>query len=134
MSSFFEGTGIDEFQSLCDEIAELFPAEFFDQLNGGILLLPEVKLHEQSVPAAPLFIMGEYCHSSSLGRYIVIYYGSFRQVHGHLPRAALKESLRKTVAHEFRHHFESLSGTRDLEVEDEISLGQYLSDMEDYED
>jgi hypothetical protein len=122
---------IDEFQTICDEIAEGLPDVFFDELNGGILLLPEVKLHPQSIPGDPLYVMGEYHNEWELGRYIVLYYGSFRKVHGEAPYEELREEIRKTIAHEFRHHWESLSGTRDLEVEDEIELSQYLSNMDE---
>ena len=33
--------------------------------------------------------------------------------------------MRKTLRHEFRHHLESLSGLRDLEVQDELELHRY---------
>ncbi|MCL1829118.1 MAG: metallopeptidase family protein [Oscillospiraceae bacterium] len=123
---------IDEFQEMCDDIAEKMPEEFFDGLNGGILLMPEEKPHPGSVPGRPLYIMGEYRRDYAMGRYIVLYYGSFSRVHRHAGRNKIYEYIRKTIAHEFRHHMESRSGTRDLEVEDEIELGRYLSDM--YED
>ena len=57
--------------------------------------------------------MGEYCRQYHLGRFIVIYYGSFAQVYGHLPKEDLAKRLRKVLLHEFRHHLESLAGERD---------------------
>ena len=33
----------DEAGALLDEMAEEFPPEFYDELNGGIALLPEAK-------------------------------------------------------------------------------------------
>jgi hypothetical protein len=34
--------------------------------------------------------------------------------------------VREVLRHEFRHHLEGLSGLRDLEVEDDIFLRNYL--------
>ena len=36
---------IEEVQTILDEIASEFPQEFYKDLNGGIVLLPQVKLH-----------------------------------------------------------------------------------------
>ena len=72
-----------------------------------------------------LCIMGEYCRQYHLGRFIVIYYGSFAQVYGHLPKEDLAKRLRKVLLHEFRHHLESLAGERDLEIEDAIEIAEY---------
>ena len=125
---------IDEFQTICDEIAEGLPEAFFDELNGGILLLPEARKHPKSIPGDPLYVLGEYHNEWEMGRYIVLYYGSFRKVFYDASYDELREEIRKTIAHEFRHHWESLSGTRDLEVEDEIELSQYLSNMDEDDD
>ena len=116
-----------------EEISEEFPDAFFEELDGGIQLSEEA-LPDPDFPPGEMYIMGEYCHDM-LGRYIVLYYGSFRKVFYDASYDELREEIRKTIAHEFRHHWESLSGTRDLEVEDEIELSQYLSNMdEDDED
>lgn len=117
---------IDEVEIILDEIASELPGEFYRELNGGIVLLPEAKLN----PAArrkDLYIMGEYHSGGSMGRYIVIYYGSFERVYGHLNREGLKKQLSLTLKHEFTHHLESLAGERDLEKEDERFLKDYLS-------
>ena len=60
-----------------------------------------------------------------MGRAIYIYYGSFKAVFGTLPEAELRREMDKTLRHEFRHHLESLSGLRDLEVQDELELHRY---------
>jgi phage terminase small subunit len=117
---------IEEMQFMLDDIASEFPQEFFEELNGGILLLPEAKQHKKSKDN-DLFILGEYCHSLELGRYIAIYYRSFIHVFGQLEKDALKYKLKETVKHEFRHHLESLAGVNDLEIIDEENIEQYLN-------
>ncbi|MGI6733852.1 MAG: metallopeptidase family protein [Anaerovoracaceae bacterium] len=116
---------IDEVEEILEELAAELPQEFYKELNGGILLLPRAKLN----PAGrdnDLYVMGEYHHSANMGRYIVIYYGSFQRLYGHLGRNALKRKLAKVLKHEFTHHLESLAGERDLEKEDEKFLQDYL--------
>ncbi len=116
---------IDEMEEMLAQIAEKLPEEFFEYLNGGILLLPQSKQHPESV-RGDLFILGEYFRDAQMGKYIAIYYGSFERVYGHLPMEALREQLDKTVKHEFRHHLETLGGEYGLEVEDELYIAQYL--------
>ena len=116
---------IDEMETMLDEIAQELPKELFRELNGGVVLLPGIKMNDHSV-ANDLYIMGEYHRSAAMGRYIAIYYGSFVRVHGHLPKDRIKAQLKKTLQHEFTHHLESLSGTRDLEIEDERQIDEYL--------
>ncbi len=116
---------IDEVGKILDEIAAVLPKEFYKELNGGILLLPQVK-YNPAGKNKDLLIMGEYHCNSSMGRYIVIYYGSFKKLYGNLGREALKKKLAHTLKHEFTHHLESLAGERDLEKEDEKFLREYL--------
>jgi hypothetical protein len=123
---------IEEMQSMLDDIAGEFPAEFFEELNGGIILLPEVKRHEKSI-GDDLFVLGEYNRGGSMGRYITIYYGSFIKVYGHLAGDRIREKLRSTVRHEFRHHIESLAGTNDLDRIDRKYIADYQTGR-DYED
>ena len=73
---------IEETNEMLDEIADSLPFELYRDLNGGIVLLPEEKIHPKAIDN-DLFIMGEYC-TSSIGRYIKIYYGSFCRVYGHV--------------------------------------------------
>ena len=115
---------IDEVSKMLDEIAEELPVEFYKKLNGGILLLPNVKLHHEN-KANDLYIMGQYHYDSRMGRYISIYYGSFEKVYGHLPPDMLKEKLKHTLLHEFTHHIESLAGERGLEIKDAHKMEEY---------
>ncbi len=116
---------IERAEEMLEKIAAEFPREFFKELNGGILLLPEAKLNPLG-RKNDLYIMGEYHRSGSMGRYIVIYYGSFNRLYGHLDESAFEKKLRATLKHEFTHHLESLAGERALEKEDEKFLREYL--------
>lgn len=119
---------IDGFQATMEEVAATIPEELLRELNGGILLLPELKIHPKAINA-DLFVMGEYhVQIPGLGRFIALYYGSFAHVFGASTpneNARLKEEIRKTLIHELRHHIESLSGVRDLEDEDKRMLEAY---------
>jgi hypothetical protein len=117
---------IEEMEMMLDEIALELPEVFYKDLNGGILLLPEVRMHPKGV-GNDLYIMGEYHRNSAQGRFIVIYYGSFSNVYGHLPPEQLKERLASTLKHEFQHHLESLAGDRSLEKKDEQDMARYMN-------
>lgn len=117
---------IDRFGDILGELVDELPEEFFDELNLGVRVDPGVKLHPEAV-ADDLYIMGEY-ETSSMGNGIVLYYGSFAQLYGYYSETALKEELRKTLRHEFRHHMEGRAGERGLEIEDERDLQKYLAD------
>lgn len=116
---------IEEMESILDEIATELPQEFYNELNGGIILLPEARPDPIGTDN-DLYIMGEYHSGGGLGRYIAIYYGSFERVYGHLSREKLKKQLSQTLKHEFTHHLESLAGEDDLEEEDERFIQDYL--------
>ena len=108
--------------NILDMLAEELPQEFYRELNGGILLVPEEK---RSPYGDDLFIMGEYC-ITSLGRMIKIYYGSFQRMYGWMDEGQLTEPLREVLRHEFTHHIESLAGERGLEIKDEEQIRAYL--------
>ncbi|MHB1315510.1 MAG: metallopeptidase family protein [Christensenellales bacterium] len=118
---------IEEMEMLLDEIAAEFPAEFYNRLNGGIILLPQAKLHQKS-ESDDLYILGEYFRDRNLGKYIAVYYGSFEKVYGYLSKEKMKERLRETLKHEFRHHLETMAGERELEKEDALHIAKYLRD------
>lgn len=116
---------LEEMESILDEVTVGFPQELFKELNGGILLFPETK-HNPVGRKNDLFILGEYHRGGNMGRYIVIYYGSFMKVYGRLEKEALRGRLIHTLKHEFTHHLESLAGERGLEIEDARYLENYL--------
>jgi predicted Zn-dependent protease with MMP-like domain len=116
---------IEETQELLDEIAESLPPEFYNGLNGGILLLPEEKPSPYSLDN-DLWILGEYQRGGMMGRLIKIYYGSFARMFPNASKERISEQLRETLLHEFTHHLESLAGERGLEVWDEEQLARYF--------
>lgn len=120
----------EEMGDMLDQLSEELPKEFFDQLNGGVLLLPQLVPHPKSINN-DLFILGTYRFDRALGSRIEIYYGSFERLFGSASRERIEQQLRSTLRHEFRHHLERLSGTRDLEIEDENNLAQYLKRYDD---
>lgn len=116
---------IEEAEQMLEEVADNLPVDIFDGLNGGICLLEESKLHPDSVPGYPLYVLGEYQRKPFLGAFINIYYGSFLRVFGSLPREQFQEELDRTLRHEFRHHLEWRAGDRTLEEEDIQRLYEY---------
>jgi hypothetical protein len=116
---------IDEMTDMLDEIAESFPPKLFFRLNGGINVLPDVKLN----PRGPgLYILGEYHYDSIFGRSIIMYYGSISLIYGHVNNEQMKAQLSSILKHEFRHHLESLAGDRSLEIDDELWIRKFLND------
>ena len=111
---------LDRFEELAEEAVADVPEEFFEHLNGGIVIVDRVKN-----PEHPLYIMGEYTQSRMMGRHILLYYGSFMKVYSDISEDALRSVIRATTLHEFTHHLESLSGEKDLEIKDEKRLFDY---------
>jgi hypothetical protein len=118
----------EETRQILDEIAETFPPELFRDLNGGIILSDDVKYHPKS-RADDLYILGEYRNDHQMGRSIVLYYGSFANLFGHVPESAYRRELERVLKHEFLHHVEGLAGEKDLEHQDERSLLRYLQNQ-----
>ena len=115
----------EDIGNMLDEICEEIPQPFFDDLNGGVNLLPDTKMHESAIND-DLYIMGAY-HRDSLGRYINIYYGSIiRSCIDYTPER-MRHRLKKLLLHEFTHHIESRAGERGLEIKDEQQLAEYKS-------
>ena len=119
---------IDEVQDMLENMAADLPEWVYNDLNGGILLLPDEVLAPESVED-DLFTLGEYVCDEMMGRYIVIYYGSFRALFSEEPRETWEDELRETLRHEFTHHVESLAGERGLEIKDEEELREYFKEI-----
>ena len=112
-------------QEALSEFADKLPEKIFEGLNGGIILLPDIKTHPECYEDE-LYILGEYCnHPYGLGRYIKIYYGSLEQVWiGDTHEEKLKR-LRDVLYHELTHHLENLAGDKSLERQDDVDLDAY---------
>ena len=115
----------DEVGLLLDDMAEEFPPEFFDALNGGVALLPETK-PDPEFPPGEMYILGEYCNDM-MGRHINLYYGSFAALAEleHWTKKDWEEELYTTLSHEFTHHIEGLAGERGLEIRDELEMEKF---------
>ena len=121
----------DQVGELLDEMAEEFPQEFYQDLNGGVCLLPEAK-PDPDFPEGEMYILGEYCNDM-MGRYINLYYGSFAALAEleHWTKKDWEEELYTTLSHEFTHHVEGLAGERGLEIKDEAFLEEYRAQREE---
>ena len=108
-----------------EEIVGEFPDAFFEELDGGIQL-EEAALPDPDFPPGEMYIMGEYCHDM-LGRYIVLYYGSFaalaeREDWG---QETWEDELYTTLSHELTHHMEGRGGLHALDDRDAEELEEY---------
>ncbi len=111
-----------------EEIAAQFPDSFFEELDGGIQL--EEQAHpDLDFPPGEMYIMGEYVHDL-LGRYILLYYGSFAAILGEEDEKVWKDEIFATVAHEFTHHLEETAGLHDLDDKDAEFLQQALGEFQ----
>ncbi len=115
---------IDQMQERLDKIADTVPKEFYNELNLGIILVENEKIHPKS-KNNDLYILGEYQRSHA-GRQIVIYYGSVKKAYGNLDSETLDEKLEELLFHEFTHHIEYRAGEKGLEIKDEEQLNNYL--------
>lgn len=117
---------LDETEKALDLMVQALPPEIFQDLNGGVLLKEEAKLHPRRL-ADDLYILGEYYWDPIFGRYVVIYHGSLCRVLGQASPRRFKEELEKVLKHELTHHLEHRAGERDLEREDERQLVHYYA-------
>ena len=104
------------FKALADRLADELPPELTRGLNGGILVVP------RRVRRGGFWILGEYVEDG-MGRTILLYHGSFREVFGEEPREVWEEEIRETLVHELTHHVEALAGVDDLTREEEAFYG-----------
>ena len=120
----------DEVGALLDDMAEEFPPVFFNELNGGVCLLPEAR-PDPEFPPGEMYILGEYCNDM-MGRHINLYYGSFAALaeQEDWTEEDWEDELWETFAHEFTHHIEGLAGERGLELKDEAFLEEYRRERE----
>ena len=117
----------DQVGDLLDEMAEEFPEEFYQDLNGGISLLPEAV---EDPAGEDLYIMGEYCNDM-MGRYINLYYGSFAALaeQEDWTHEDWEDELYTTLSHELTHHMENLSGLHALDDRDAEELAAWREEF-----
>ncbi|MBX6378162.1 MAG: metallopeptidase family protein [Clostridia bacterium] len=103
---------------------ERVPPAVLRELNGGVLVVEDEVEAGDDLP--DLYTLGEYVEDEGgLGRYIVLYYGSFRAVLDGADAEEWEAELWETIRHELRHHLESLAGLSDLDAEDAAFLAEY---------
>ena len=119
----------EQMGDLLEEVAAQFPDALFQDLNGGIQLEEEA-LPDPDFPEGEMYIMGEYCHDM-LGRYILLYYGSFAAVLAEEEKSVWREELFDTIAHEFTHHMEDTAMLHALDDKDAEFLRQALEEYQD---
>ncbi|MDD3109012.1 MAG: hypothetical protein PHH32_00020 [Eubacteriales bacterium] len=114
---------VNQFTRLLEEAAAELPQEIFKDLNLGIGVVEGCKLNPRTASGRPAYILGEYRAGGTMGRGIVLYFGSFVRVFHDLADDALgKVRITDVLKHELTHHLESLAGERDLEILDARQL------------
>lgn len=119
----------EQMGDMLEEIAAEFPDAFFEELDGGIQL-EEAALPDPAFPPGEMYIMGEYCHDL-LGRYIVLYYGSFAALLAEEDEEIWLDEIFLTVAHEFTHHLEDTAMLHALDDADAEFLREALAEYEE---
>lgn len=114
----------EECGEILDQIADELPVELFRELNAGIVLRDEARLHPYAQDN-DLYILGVYTRDN-LGKSIKIYYGSIIRVYPSATLERYREILRRILVHEVRHHNEYLAGADDLIYYDDEQISDYL--------
>lgn len=114
---------IQDVHDILNKLYENIPEELLAELNGGIILLDEIRFHQEA-RNSDLLILGTYSRFG-VRRQINIYYQSLKRVYPRLTLEELEHRLEDLLWHELRHHTEYRARIRDLEIEDENKIGQY---------
>jgi predicted Zn-dependent protease with MMP-like domain len=118
---------IEKFTKIADEEANKMPQEFYNGLNGGIIVEEKKYLSENAINN-DLYVLGRYTRGP-IGNQITLYYGSFMQVFPYLTDDQMRDQINHTIRHEFRHHLENMAGIYgkdSLEEEDRQAYQEYL--------
>ena len=105
-----------EFQDVTQALVERLPEYLSTNLNGGITVQPQLC----SDTRTDRVTLGEYIEDPVMGRSIVLYYGSFRDLFRNDSLSVWSREIEETVLHELRHHVEALAGLDDLSREEEM--------------
>ena len=110
---------IDVFTQLLEAAVSRLPQGIFEGLNLGIGVVEGAKRQHRTASGIPAYILGEYRVSHSMGRGIVLYYGSFVRVYpGLQDEERAFQLIDEVLKHELTHHLEHQAGARDLEITD----------------
>lgn len=102
----------DETAEILDDILAGFPAVLLDGLSG-VFLVDELK-YSEDLPDGNHIVMGAYVQSRGLRPCVDIYYGSVMEKYLDADVKTVQTALRGILAHELRHHAETLAGRDDL--------------------
>ncbi|UMZ73614.1 metallopeptidase family protein [Natranaerofaba carboxydovora] len=103
-----------EFKSCVNQIINnKIPPELMKNLNMGIIIMQETKAEDD------YYIMGEYINDD-LGKYVVLYYGSFNEILENKTDKKWQEEILSTIKHELTHHVEALAGEEKLAKFEEL--------------
>ena len=119
---------IEEYRKIVSELMDELPAEFFRELNGGVVV-SEATVVPDYARGNDLYTMGQYQRYAGI-RQIVLFKGSFDRANPQADAAEARGILRGVLRHEFRHHLEYLAQIRNsssLEAEDERRKQAYLA-------
>ena len=125
------GLKVETFDYIGNGCIQLMCDSFVD--NAMIIQLEEQALPDPAFPPGEMYIMGEYVHDM-LGRYILLYYGSFAALLGEEDEEAWREEIFATVAHEFTHHMEDTAMLHALDDKDAEFLRQAMEEYGDERD
>ena len=120
----------ERFEEITAELTDRLPEELFRELSGGVMAREQTKLHPAGLNG-DLYILGEDHVHPHLGRFVVLYYGSFMACLGWMEEENLRERMWKVLRHEFLHHLESLAGEKDLAVEDAKKIAVYRRERQE---
>lgn len=102
----------DETAEILDEILAGFPGILLDGLSG-VFLVDALK-YSEDLPDGNHIVMGAYVRSRGLRPCVDIYYGSVMEKYLDADVETVQTALRGILAHELRHHAETLAGCDDL--------------------
>ena len=115
----------ERFEEILEELVHEIPDEYYVELNGGVFARTMWKIHPKS-RGSELSVLGEYHIDYGLGRFVVLYYGSFQHVCPDVPEKDYRARMKSVLEHELTHHLESLAGQKDLEIKDAIQIHDYM--------
>lgn len=114
---------IDTIHEILNDIVDDIDPALFEGLNGGVVLIDEVKYHDEAINE-DLVVLGEYRRYGVI-KQISIYYGSLESQYSHYNYDQLKNRLKELVNHELRHHVEYKAGLDDLVDEDNDFINKH---------
>lgn len=118
---------LNRFTTVADRLMGQVPPPILVGLNGGVSIRRRAMRRPDDPPG--IYILGEYVTDEFLGCYVMLYYGSFRELFAQEPDEVWEQEIWDTIRHELRHHVESRAGVIDLDLEDEADLERFQEEV-----